>query len=132
MTIIFGKHFYFVQHPVMLLIWVIILLLFHLLLCVCVNMPFVGPVHHATDLKLGSSTYFFLLYSFLVLTKCQVSNLRVGRSRDQVPQRAHLQCIQLSNIPVVLKSRNSKHPLLLMVWCCQDWLASWQLCKLVV
>ena len=37
----------------------------------------------ATDLKLGSSTYFFLLFSFLVLTKCQVLNLRVCRSRDQ-------------------------------------------------
>ena len=32
---------------------------------------------------------FFLLFLFLVLTKCQVLNLRVGRSRDQVLQRAH-------------------------------------------
>ena len=44
---------------------------------------------YATDLKLGSSTFFVLLYSFLVLTKCQVLNLRVGRSRDQVLQRAY-------------------------------------------
>ena len=44
---------------------------------------------NATDLKLGSSTYFFLLFSFLVLTKCQVLNLMVGRSRDQVLQRAN-------------------------------------------
>ena len=44
---------------------------------------------NCTDLKLGSSTYFFLLYSFLVLTKCQVINLRVGRSCDQVLQRAY-------------------------------------------
>ena len=35
---------------------------------------------NATDIKLGSSTYFFLLFSFLVFTKCQVLNLRVGRS----------------------------------------------------
>ena len=33
---------------------------------------------NATDIKLGSSTYFFLLFPFLVLTKCQVLNLRVG------------------------------------------------------
>ena len=44
---------------------------------------------NATDLKLGNSTYFFLLFSFLVLTKCQVSNVRVGKSRDQVLQRAY-------------------------------------------
>ena len=37
---------------------------------------------NATDLKLGSSTYFFLLFPFLVFTKCQVLDLRVGRSRD--------------------------------------------------
>ena len=37
---------------------------------------------NATDLKRGSSTYFFLLFSFLVFTKCQVLNVRVGRSRD--------------------------------------------------
>ena len=45
---------------------------------------------NATDLKLGSSTYFFLLFLFLVLTKCQFLNLRVGtgRSCDQVLQRA--------------------------------------------
>ena len=30
----------------------------------------------------GSSTEFFLLFSFLVFSKCQVLNLRVGRSRD--------------------------------------------------
>ena len=40
---------------------------------------------NATDLKLGSSTYFFLLFSFL----CQVLNLRVATSRDQVLQKAH-------------------------------------------
>ena len=44
---------------------------------------------NATDLKLGSSTYFFLLFSFLVLTKYQVLNPRVGRSRDQVLQRGY-------------------------------------------
>ena len=44
---------------------------------------------NATDLKLGSSTYLFLLFLFLVLTKCQVLNLRVGRSHDQVLQRAY-------------------------------------------
>ena len=33
---------------------------------------------NATDLRIGSSTYFFLLFSFLVFTKCQVLNLRVG------------------------------------------------------
>ena len=33
---------------------------------------------NTTDFKLGSSTYFFLLFSFLVLTKCQVLNIRVG------------------------------------------------------
>ena len=27
---------------------------------------------NATDIKLGISTYFFLLFSFLVFTKCQV------------------------------------------------------------
>ena len=37
---------------------------------------------NATDLKLGSSIYFFLLFLFLVFTKCQVLNVRVGRSRD--------------------------------------------------
>ena len=44
---------------------------------------------NGTDLKLGSSTYFFLLFSFLVFTKCQILNVRVGRSLDQVLQRAH-------------------------------------------
>ena len=42
-----------------------------------------------SKLKLGSSTYFFLLFSFLVLTKCQVVTLTVGRSHDQVLQRAY-------------------------------------------
>ena len=37
---------------------------------------------NATDLKLGSSTYFFLLFPFLVFVKSQVLNLRVGRSHD--------------------------------------------------
>ena len=32
---------------------------------------------------------FFLLFSFLVFTKCQVLSLRVGRSRDQVLQRTY-------------------------------------------
>ena len=36
---------------------------------------------NATDLKLGSSTYFFLLYSFLLFTKCQVLNLTVGPAK---------------------------------------------------
>ena len=44
---------------------------------------------NAIDLQLGSSTYVFLLFSFLVFTKCQVLNLRVGRSHDQVLQRAY-------------------------------------------
>ena len=44
---------------------------------------------NATDLKLGNSTYFVQLFSFLVFTKCQVLNLRVCRSCDQVLQRAH-------------------------------------------
>ena len=39
---------------------------------------------NGTDLKLGSSTYFVQLYSFLVHTKCQDLNLRAGRSRDLV------------------------------------------------
>ena len=45
----------------------------------------------ATDLKLGSSTYCFLLFLFLVFTKCQVLNLREGQARscDQVLQRAY-------------------------------------------
>ena len=46
-------------------------------------------IFQCQDLKLGRPTYFFLLFSFLVLTKCQVLNLRVGRSRDQVLQRAY-------------------------------------------
>ena len=33
---------------------------------------------------------FFLLFLFLVLTKCQVLNLTVGRSCNQVLQRAYL------------------------------------------
>ena len=33
---------------------------------------------NATDLKLGSSTYFFLLFPFLVFAKSQVLNLRMG------------------------------------------------------
>ena len=38
---------------------------------------------NATDLKFGSSTLkVFLPFSFLVLAKCQVLNLRVGRSCD--------------------------------------------------
>ena len=41
----------------------------------------------ATDLKRGSSTYFLLLFSLLLLRKCQVLSLRVGRSHDQVMQR---------------------------------------------
>ena len=36
-----------------------------------------------------SNLAVLMRYSFLVLTKCQVFNLRVGRSRDQVLQRAH-------------------------------------------
>ena len=43
----------------------------------------------ATDFKLGSPTYVFLLFLFLILTKCQVLNWRVGRSRDLVLQRAY-------------------------------------------
>ena len=47
---------------------------------------------NATDLKLGSCTYLFLLFLFLILRKCQVLNLRVCRSRDQVLQRAYSFC----------------------------------------
>ena len=36
-----------------------------------------------------TTDHFFLLFSFLVLTKCQVLNLRVVRSCDQVLQRAY-------------------------------------------
>ena len=39
------------------------------------------------DLKLGSSTYFCLLFPFLVFTKSQVVNLRVGRSRAHCCKR---------------------------------------------
>ena len=31
----------------------------------------------------------FLLFPFLAFTKCQILNLRVSRSRDQVQQRAY-------------------------------------------
>ena len=44
---------------------------------------------NATDLKLGSSTYIFLLCPFLVFTKCQALNLRVGRSRDPLLQKVY-------------------------------------------
>ena len=43
------------------------------------------------DLKLVSSTNFFLLFSFLAFTK--VLNLRVGRSSDHVLQRAYYKSI---------------------------------------
>ena len=46
-------------------------------------------ISNATDLKLGSSTYFSLLFPFLVFTKCQVLHLRVGRSRDPLLQKAY-------------------------------------------
>ena len=49
---------------------------------------------NATDLKCGSSTCLFLLYSFLVFTK--VLNLRVGRSRDQVLQWAYFNKLHYS------------------------------------
>ena len=38
--------------------------------------------------NLAVSTYFFLLFPFLVFTKCQVFSLRVGRSRGPVLQSA--------------------------------------------
>ena len=44
-------------------------------------------------------TYLFLLFSFLVLTKCQVLNLTVGRSRDQVLQRAYSHAVDASFSP---------------------------------
>ena len=50
----------------------------------------------ATGLKLGSSAYVFLLFLFLILTKCQVLNWRVGRSRDLVLRRAY--SIQFNSI----------------------------------
>ena len=43
----------------------------------------------ATDLTLGSPTYFFLLFPFLVFTKSQVLHLRMGRSRDPLLQKAY-------------------------------------------
>ena len=46
----------------------------------------------ATDLKLVSSTYFFLLFPFLVFTKSHVLNVRVGRSRDPLLQKAYSKC----------------------------------------
>ena len=45
-----------------------------------------------------------MLYSFLVLTKCQVLNLRVGRSRDQVLQRAQS---NLKNEKMYIKKQQS-------------------------
>ena len=57
--------------------------------------------------------FFPLLFSFLVLTKCPVLNLRVGRLRDQVLQRALLTWINvlclillcfLRSIPFLLHS----------------------------
>ena len=44
---------------------------------------------------------FFLLFSFLVLTKCQVLNLMVGRSRDQVLPRAY--CDHIIILPTTTK-----------------------------
>ena len=61
--------------------------------------PYKSSYHfNATDLNLGSSTYFFLLFSFLVLGKCQVLHLRVCRSRDQVLQRGLLHIILSQNL----------------------------------
>ena len=40
-------------------------------------------------LNLAVLLIFYLLFLFLVFTKCQVLNLRVGRSCDQVLQRAY-------------------------------------------
>ena len=48
-----------------------------------------GPGFHDTELKLGSSTYFFLLFPFLVFTKSQVLHLRVCRSRDPLLQKTY-------------------------------------------
>ena len=42
---------------------------------------FIFPVT-ATDLKLDNSTYLFLLFLFLLFTKCRVLHLRVHKSRD--------------------------------------------------
>ena len=47
-----------------------------------------GKACHPATFSHTNPTYFCLLYSFLILAKCQVLNLRVGRSRDQVLQRA--------------------------------------------
>ena len=65
---------------------------------------------NATDLKLGSSTYFFLLFPFLVFTKCQVLNLRVGRPRDQVLQRPIGLLIVISKVPCVRASLDRSFP----------------------
>ena len=48
----------------------------------------------------SSSTYLCLLFSFLVLTKCQVLNLMMGRSRDRVPTQIpclHETCLREVN-----------------------------------
>ena len=50
-------------------------------------LPFYIPMLQTSNLAV--LLIFFLLFSFLVLTKCQVLNLRMGKSRDQVLQRAY-------------------------------------------
>ena len=40
--------------------------------------------------NLAVSTYFFLLFPFLVVTKSQVLNVRMGRSRNPLLQKAYL------------------------------------------
>ena len=41
----------------------------------------------ATDLTLGSSTYFFLLFPCLIFTKSHILNIRVGRSCEPLLQK---------------------------------------------
>ena len=44
---------------------------------------------NATDFNLGLSTSFFLLFPFLVFTKSQLLNLKVGRSCDPLLQKTY-------------------------------------------
>ena len=70
---------------------------------------------NTTDLKPGSSTYFFLLFSFLVFTRCQVLNPRVGRSRDQVLQRAIFGLSRPFALPIALRAPCHSSSLFLLV-----------------
>ena len=49
--------------------------------------------------------YFFLLFSFLIFTKCQVLNLRVGKSRDQVLAKGPFKPIMFSTKSAMIGRR---------------------------